>query len=151
MAENRPNKMGGHRGRRPGLAPGEKLPKGVVLDLSCKKKDDSYIITTDRWQKETSVEISQENLSYFAQYADEFLIHAVDVEGKQNGIEQDLVEYLASWNGIDITYAGGVRSIEDMKLLKEIGKDKIDVTVGSALDLFGGNMKFSDAVAYCKS
>lgn len=122
----------------------------LVLDLSCKKQGDDYFITTDRWQKMTKVNITKETLDYFAGYCDEFLIHAVDVEGKQNGIEQELVELLASWNGIPITYAGGVRSIEDMKLLNEIGNSKIDVTVGSALDLFGGNMKFADAVAYCK-
>ena len=98
----------------------------------------------------TNVNITYEMLDYFAGFCDEFLIHAVDVEGKQNGIERDLVELLAGWNGIDITYAGGVRSVEDMKLLKAMGHDRIDVTVGSALDLFGGNMKFEDAVAFCK-
>lgn len=122
----------------------------IVLDLSCRKKDGEYYITTDRWQKMTNVNITYEMLDYFAGFCDEFLIHAVDVEGKQNGIERDLVELLAGWNGIDITYAGGVRSIEDMKLLKAMGHDRIDVTVGSALDLFGGNMKFEDAVAFCK-
>ncbi len=122
----------------------------IVLDLSCKKVGDEYYITTDRWQKLTKVNITYDNLDYFAAFCDEFLIHAVDVEGKQNGIERELVEYLAQWKGIDITYAGGVRSIEDMKLLKSIGKDRIDVTVGSALDLFGGNMPFMDAVKFCR-
>ncbi len=122
----------------------------VVLDLSCKKSDGKYYITTDRWQKMTKVDITYNNLDYFAGFCDEFLIHAVDVEGKQNGIEQELVEYLAGWKGIDITYAGGVRSIEDMKLLNDIGQGRIDVTVGSALDLFGGNMSFDEAVRFCK-
>lgn len=122
----------------------------IVIDLSCRKVVNEYFITTDRWQKTTKVSISHETLDYFADYCDEFLIHAVDVEGKQNGIEQELVEYLALWKGINITYAGGVRSIDDMKLLKEVGQGRIDVTVGSALDLFGGNMKFGDAVAFCK-
>jgi len=122
----------------------------IVIDLSCRKVGDSYFITTDRWQKTTKVSISYDTLDYFAGYCDEFLIHAVDVEGKQNGIERELVEYLSGWKGIDITYAGGVRSIDDMKLLNEIGRGRIDVTVGSALDLFGGRMSFADAVDFCK-
>lgn len=123
----------------------------VVIDLSCRKCDGGYYITTDRWQKTTKVNITYDTLDYFAGFCDEFLIHAVDVEGKQNGIEQELVRLLSGWKGIDITYAGGVRSIEDMKLLNEIGQGRIDVTVGSALDLFGGKMKFEDAVGFCKA
>ena len=122
----------------------------LVIDLSCRKVGNEYYITTDRWQKTTKVNITQAALDYFAGFCDEFLIHAVDVEGKQNGIEQELVEFLADWEGIKITYAGGVRSIEDMKLLNSVGKGKIDVTVGSALDLFGGSMKFEDAVEFCR-
>lgn len=122
----------------------------VVLDLSCKKSGDDYYITTDRWQKMTKVCVTNEMLDYFASFCDEFLIHAVDVEGKQNGIERELVSRLADWKGIDITYAGGVRSIDDIKLLKELGGGRIDVTVGSALDLFGGKMRFDEVVEYCK-
>ena len=122
----------------------------LVIDLSCRRVKDGYVIATDRWQKLTKVNITYDTLDYFSEYCDEFLIHAVDVEGKQNGIEQSLIEYLAQWNGIRITYAGGIRSIEDMRLIRDIGKGKIDVTVGSALDLFGGDLKFLDAVDICK-
>lgn len=122
----------------------------IVLDLSCKKKDDSYFIATDRWQKLTEVDITTESLDYFSKFADEFLIHAVDVEGKQSGIEIELVGRLAAWNGIKITYAGGVKGAADIELLKLIGQNKIDVTIGSALDLFGGNLKFEDALQLVK-
>jgi len=123
--------------------------KRIVLDLSCKKVDDRYFIATDRWQKITKVNITHEALDYFAEFCDEFLIHAVDVEGKQNGIEEELLRYLASWNRIPITYAGGVRSLNDMRLISDIGDNRIDVTVGSALDLFGGKLNFKDAVKLC--
>ena len=118
----------------------------IVLDLSCRKKDDDYYIATDRWQKLTEVKITRENLDYFSQFSNEFLIHAVDVEGKQSGIEIELVARLAAWNGIKITYAGGVKGPDDIELLGLIGQNKIDVTIGSALDLFGGNLKFEDVL-----
>ena len=121
----------------------------IVLDLSCRRVDDRYVIATDRWQKLTKVDITYDSLDYFASFCDEFLIHAVDVEGKQSGIEQNLLEYLSGWEGLPVTYAGGVRSLDDMKLIREIGHDRIDVTVGSALDLFGGKLKFDEAVKLC--
>lgn len=122
----------------------------VVLDLSCRKKDDEYYIATDRWQNLTEVRITNDILDYFSQYADEFLIHAVDVEGKQNGIEIELVGRLAAWNGTKITYAGGVKGPDDIELLKIIGQNRIDVTIGSALDLFGGNLRFEDVLKMTK-
>ena len=118
----------------------------IVLDLSCRKKDDRYYIATDRWQNLTSVDITRNTLDYFSEYADEFLIHAVDVEGKQKGIEAELVGLLASWNGIKVTYAGGVKGPDDIELLRVIGQNKIDVTIGSALDIFGGTLRFEDVV-----
>lgn len=118
----------------------------VVLDLSCRKKDDRYYIATDRWQNLTTVDITKNTLDYFSEYADEFLIHAVDVEGKQRGIEVELLGLLASWNGINVTYAGGVKGPDDIELLRVIGQNKIDVTIGSALDIFGGTLRFEDVV-----
>ena len=120
----------------------------VVLDLSCKKQGDKYYIATDRWQKITSVDITSNSLDYFAEYADEFLIHAVDVEGKQNGIEEQLTMKLAAWNRLPITYAGGVKGMEDIERLRQIGNGKIDVTIGSALDLFGGKLAFDEVVKW---
>lgn len=122
----------------------------VVLDLSCRRSEGQYYITTDRWQKMTNVAVTKESMDYFAEFADEFLIHAVDVEGKQNGIETQLVEQLAQWKGIPITYAGGVKGMEDLDVLKTLGDGRIDVTIGSALDIFGGHIPFSDVVKYCK-
>ena len=122
--------------------------KHLVLDLSCKKKNNNYYIVTDRWQKDTQICINDENLNFFANYCDEFLIHAVDVEGKMNGIEQKLVELLGKWGKIPITYAGGVHNMNDLKILREKGNEKLDVTIGSALDLFGGPLSFKEIVKY---
>ena len=121
----------------------------LVLDLSCRKKDDSYYIVTDRWQKFTDEVITAELLDELAQYCDEFLIHAVDVEGKASGIEKELVSLLGDWGKIPLTYAGGVHSFEDLRLIKELGHNRVNVTIGSALDLFGGSMKFEDVIAFC--
>jgi phosphoribosylformimino-5-aminoimidazole carboxamide ribotide isomerase len=121
----------------------------LVLDLSCRKKDDAYYIVTDRWQKFTSTAITPETLGYFSQFCFEFLIHAADVEGKCQGIEVDLIADLAEWVPIPTTYAGGVRDINDLLLIKELGKGRLDYTVGSSLDIFGGSgMKYSDVVAF---
>jgi len=123
----------------------------LVLDLSCRKKDGEYYIVTDRWQKFTEVKVTESTLDLLANYCDEFMIHAVDVEGKASGIDKELVAMLGRWSGIPITYAGGVGSFEDIDLIKILGQNKIDVTVGSALDLFGGNMKFEEVLKKCEN
>lgn len=123
----------------------------LVLDLSCRIKNGSYYIVTDRWQKYTDVVLNKKTLDELSSYCDEFLIHAVDVEGKAEGIEEDLVRILGNWNKIPITYAGGVHTFEDLSRLKELGHDKIHVTIGSALDLFGGPMKFEEVLSYIKA
>lgn len=122
----------------------------LVLDLSCRKKDGVYYIVTDRWQKFTDVTISYETLDLLASYCDEFLIHAVDVEGKCSGIEKELATMLGNWGKITITYAGGVGSFNDLNTLKTLGKNRLNVTIGSALDLFGGNMEFQKVLEFCK-
>ena len=114
----------------------------LVLDLSCRKKDDLYFIVTDRWQKFTNVPVTLEVMEELGNHCDEFLVHAVDVEGKANGIETELADLLSDYTQRPVTYAGGVGSMEDLKLLKKHGKDRLDVTVGSALDLFGGTIPF---------
>ncbi|MDD3369749.1 MAG: phosphoribosylformimino-5-aminoimidazole carboxamide ribotide isomerase [Lachnospiraceae bacterium] len=123
--------------------------KRLVLDLSCKKKQDGYYIVTDRWQKDTSVKLEEKVLTELSDYCDEFLIHAVDVEGKANGIEADLAEMLGMWGKKTITYAGGVHNFEDLEQLKQLGNNRINVTIGSALDLFGGNMPFEKVLQIC--
>ena len=122
----------------------------LVLDLSARKKDGRYFIVTDRWQKYTDVELTEKTFDELAESCDEFLVHAVDVEGKASGIEEKVAELLGSWGKIPITYAGGVHSFEDLRLLKKLGKDKVHVTVGSALDLFGGSLKFEDVLKVCR-
>ena len=129
----------------------EKLVKAVgkenlVLDLSCRKKDGSYYIVTDRWQKYTDVVLDEKSLDYFSSYCSEFLIHAVDVEGKAAGIETQVAKLLGNWGKIPVTYAGGIHSFEDLEQLKALGRGKIDFTIGSALDLFGGKLEFEKIV-----
>lgn len=114
----------------------------LVLDLSCRRQGGDYYIVTDRWQKFTREKITMPLLYRLSEYADEFLIHAVDVEGKARGIEKELVKILGEWGEIPITYAGGVGSFEDLWMLRELGRNRLNVTIGSALDLFGGNMEF---------
>ena len=125
----------------------EKMVKAVgkehlVLDLSCRRKDDAYYVVTDRWQKFTEEKVTLELMEKLGVYCDEFLIHAVDVEGKAKGIEIPLAKLLGEYNGYPVTYAGGVGSMEDIQILKQASDGKVDVTVGSALDLFGGSIPF---------
>ena len=120
----------------------------LVLDLSCRMKAGNYYIVTDRWQKYTDVVLNEETMDMLSEFCDEFLIHAVDVEGKADGIEQELVRMLGRWNKIPVTYAGGVHSFEDLRQLKELGHNNINVTIGSSLDLFGGSMKLDDVLNF---
>lgn len=120
----------------------------LVLDLSARMKEDHYYIVTDRWQKYTDVELTEETLNMLASYCDEFLVHAVDVEGKANGIEKTLAARLGDWGKLPVTYAGGVHNFEDLSILKQLGRDRVHVTIGSALDLFGGNMKFEEVLRF---
>lgn len=123
----------------------------LVLDLSARKKDGRYLIVTDRWQKYTEVELTERTLDQLASYCDEFLIHAVDVEGKADGIERELAAMLGSWGRMPVTYAGGVHNFKDLHLLKKLGRDRVHVTVGSALDLFGGSMEFEKVLRECRA
>jgi len=121
----------------------------LVIDLSCRKRGDAYYVVTDRWQKFTTTQISAKTLDYFSRFCFEFLIHAADVEGKCQGIAEDLVVNLAAWSPLPTTYAGGVRDLSDFLRIRKLGKGRLDVTVGSSLDIFGGSgMKYTDAVAF---
>lgn len=121
----------------------------LVLDLSCRKKEDGYYIVTDRWQKFTDCKVEEKTLDMLMSYCSEYLIHAVDVEGKASGIEKDLAALLGSWHKIPITYAGGVGSLQDLEELRSLGQGYLDVTIGSALDIFGGTIPFETAAAIC--
>ncbi len=118
----------------------------LVLDLSCRKKESTYYIVTNRWQTFTEVMITERTLEELSQYCDEFLVHGVDVEGKSSGVEEELVEMLAMWNKIPITYAGGIGSMNDLERFREISQGKLDYTIGSALDLFGGTISYEQIV-----
>lgn len=121
----------------------------IVLDLSCRYQNDGYYIVTDRWQKFTEEKVTLELLDKLAGYCDEFLVHAVDVEGKQSGIQKELVMLLGEWGKLPITYAGGVHNFTDLDDVKKLGQDHLDVTIGSALDLFGGNLKYKEVLEKC--
>ena len=122
--------------------------KKLVLDLSCRKTDGLYVIATDRWQSLSGIALTPELVGRLSACCDEFLVHAVDVEGKREGIDEELVRLLAEWSPIPATYAGGIRSISDLERVRITGKDRIDATIGSALDLFGGTLAYRDVVAW---
>jgi phosphoribosylformimino-5-aminoimidazole carboxamide ribotide isomerase len=121
----------------------------LVLDVSCRKTADGYMVVTDRWQNMTMEKTDLSLLERLSEYCDEFLIHAVDVEGKADGIEKELTGMLGTWEGMPITYAGGVHSLDDIRLIKELGNNRVNVTIGSALDIFGGGLKWEDVIAAC--
>ena len=121
----------------------------LVLDLSCRKRDGKYFVVTDRWQKFTELELNAATLEKFSAYCAEFLIHAVDVEGLCRGIDRELVSLLGQFTPIPTTYAGGANSLADLEAVTELGGGKIDLTIGSALDIFGGSgVKYSDCVNF---
>ena len=122
----------------------------LVLDLSCRKRGEDYFIVTDRWQKFTDVKLTGEVLKELSGSCDEFLIHAADVEGKSQGIEQEVVRLLGDFTDCPVTYAGGVGSYEDVKQLRTLGRGHVDVTVGSALDLFGGPLSYKKILELCE-
>lgn len=120
----------------------------LVIDLSCRKLGDDYWVVMDRWQTFTNVKIEYEAVSRLAEYCHEFLVHGVDVEGQQTGVEYQLVEKLAQVISIPVTYAGGARQLTDLDKVQTKGQGKIDLTIGSALDIFGGDLKYRDVVEW---
>ena len=120
----------------------------VVLDLSCRKRGDDYFVVTDRWQKWTDLKVDAATMADLAAACDEFLVHGVDVEGMKLGIDEELVRRLGEHSPIPVTYAGGARSIADLELVRRAGNAMVDVTVGSALDCFGGALPYDDVVAW---
>lgn len=119
----------------------------IVLDLSCRKKKEEYYIVTNRWQTFTNIRLSEKTFQELSDYCDEFLIHAVDVEGKASGIDIQLIDLLSKWSFRPITYAGGVASMKDIETIEKSSHGAIDITIGSGLDLFGGPLPFE---ALCK-
>ena len=121
----------------------------LVLDLSCRKRGEDYFVVTDRWQKFTELTVNAETLNIFSEFCAEFLIHAVDVEGLCRGIDRELVEKLGRWTPIPMTYAGGANSLADLEAVTQLGQGKVDLTIGSALDIFGGSgVGYEDCVKF---
>jgi len=120
----------------------------LVLDLSCRRKEEAFCIVTNRWQTFTRVELNAASIASLEEYCSEFLVHAADVEGRMEGIEEELVESLAQWCRIPATYAGGAASLEDLDRVKRLGRGRIDLTIGSALDIFGGSLPYREVLRW---
>jgi phosphoribosylformimino-5-aminoimidazole carboxamide ribotide isomerase len=124
-------------------------PARLVLDLSCRRRDEDYFVVTDRWQRFTQLRLCRNTLHQLAAWCAEFLVHAVDVEGLCGGIDLELVEQLAEWAPLPTTYAGGAKSLADLETVTRLGQGRIDLTIGSALDIFGGTgVRYADALAF---
>jgi phosphoribosylformimino-5-aminoimidazole carboxamide ribotide isomerase len=121
----------------------------LVLDLSCRRRGSDYFVVTDRWRKFTEMKVSRETLAELGASCAEFLIHAVDKEGLCQGVDLELVRNLGDWTPLPTTYAGGARSLADLEEVTRAGEGKIDLTIGSALDIFGGTgVRYEDVVAF---
>ena len=129
----------------------------LVLDLSCRWREfdnapekNGYYVVTDRWQKFTNFQITPDSVRSLETKCDEFLVHGVDVEGLRCGIQEDLVSMLSQMCSIPVTYAGGARSLDDLRLVRKLGHGKVALTIGSALDIFGGELKMEDVLLFCQ-
>ncbi|KAH8830887.1 Phosphoribosylformimino-5-aminoimidazole carboxamide ribotide isomerase [Flagelloscypha sp. PMI_526] len=119
----------------------------LVVDVSCRKKENTWIVAMNKWQTLTDMVVNQASLDLLSEYCSEFLVHAADVEGLCQGIDEELVSSLGKWVKIPTTYAGGAKSIEDLELVNRLSNGRVDLTYGSALDIFGGTLvKFEELV-----
>ena len=121
-------------------------PDRLVLDLSCLKVEGEYHVACNRWQTVCRAVVDGESLGRLAAYCSEYLVHAVSVEGKRGGIDEELVRGLAEWSPIPVTYAGGIRNLDDIRCLEQAGNGRVNYTVGSALDIFGGSLPYKELV-----
>ena len=119
----------------------------LVLDLSCRRKDGKYYVVTDRWTRFTDLEVNAETLKKLSKHCDEFLIHGVDVEGLRQGMDLELISIAANADAAPTTYAGGARSLDDFKTVHEISQGRVGLTMGSALDIFGGDVSYQEVVS----
>jgi phosphoribosylformimino-5-aminoimidazole carboxamide ribotide isomerase len=121
----------------------------LVLDLSCRRRGKDYLVLTDHWQNFAEIAINDANLQKLSVHCADFLVHAVDVEGLCEGIDPELVGILAQSSPLPTTYAGGAKSLSDLEEVSRLGKGRIDLTIGSALDIFGGSgVRYEDAVNF---
>lgn len=121
----------------------------LVIDLSCRRVGDAYRVATDRWQTLTDTEVNAETLERLAESCSGFLVHAADREGLRGGIDEELVERLGELTPLPCTYAGGGRAIGDLARVATLSRGRVDLTFGSALDLFGGDgVRYEDCLAW---
>ena len=123
----------------------------LVLDLSCRSRDGSFYIVTNRWQTFTEAKVYADLLESLAEYCSEYLVHGVDVEGKSQGIQEELIAILGEHSPLPVTYAGGVARLSDLDLVKQLGRDRVDLTIGSALDIFGGNIPYESVLQWTRN
>ncbi|KAJ2704660.1 Enzyme that catalyzes the fourth step in the histidine pathway [Coemansia sp. IMI 203386] len=124
----------------------------LVVDLSCRRRDDGWVVAMNRWQTLTDMRVDRKSLEELAGFCSEFLVHAADVEGLCRGVDGELVARLAEWSPIPVTYAGGASCVDDLRLVSELSAGKVHLTIGSALDIFGGSqIAFADCVAWNKT
>ncbi|KAI9844332.1 MAG: Enzyme that catalyzes the fourth step in the histidine pathway [Sclerophora amabilis] len=123
----------------------------LVIDLSCRRKGETWFVAMNKWQTLTDMEVTRESIKLLEPFCSEFLVHAADNEGLQRGIDEELVPRLAQWCSIPVTYAGGGKDIADLESVKRLSNGRVDLTIGSALDIFGGNaVKFEDCIEWNK-
>ncbi len=123
--------------------------KHLVIDLSCRRNpagEEGWNVSMNRWQLRTDLPVSQETLATLGRSCDEFLIHAADVEGKRAGMDEALITALAAWSPVPVTYAGGAAKLDDLILTQRLSDGKVDLTIGSALDIFGGSLPYKDCI-----
>ncbi|MCJ1371621.1 Enzyme that catalyzes the fourth step in the histidine pathway [Loxospora ochrophaea] len=120
----------------------------LVVDLSCRKQNHKWIVAVNKWQTLTDMELDEKSIKLLEPYCSEFLVHAADNEGLQRGIDEELVERLGQWCSIPVTYAGGAKSVDDLEKVDRLSQGRVDLTVGSALDIFGGVVLFEDCVQW---
>jgi phosphoribosylformimino-5-aminoimidazole carboxamide ribotide isomerase len=122
----------------------------LVLDLSCKERDGKWYVVTNQWTRFSDLELNEASIRELENFCDEFLVHAVDVEGKREGVQEQLARKLAEWVRIPTTYAGGARSLADLERFRAFTGGRLDMTIGSALDIFGGALAYREVVDYCR-
>ena len=123
-------------------------PDRLVVDLSCRRRENGWFVAIDRWQTVTEVRLDASLFAALAPYCVEYLVHAADMEGLCRGVDWELVRLLAELVEKPATYAGGATAAEDLDRMDSESRGRIDLTIGSALDIFGGSVRFTDCAAW---
>jgi len=143
------DESGGFRGEALAALEKEVGRERLVIDLSCRRDADGWYVATNRWQTRTRMRVDVETLDFLVDRCAEYLIHAADVEGLCGGIDEELVAMLGGWGRIPVTYAGGARGLEDLELVERLSGGRVDLTIGSALDIFGGTgVRYEECLAF---